>query len=398
MFNILVVNIGSTSLKFNLFEMINEEMLVKGIIERIGNTDSPMRYQVVGSDPVNTAIDTSRGYGEGIKAVLQLLRGKEIKAIGFKTVHAGEFRDSTVIDDSVINKMEEYAAVVPVHNPCYIKAINQCREMFPDIPLVAVFETKFHSEIPDYAYHYSIPYEWYQKYAIRKYGFHGASHRYVSQRAAELLQRPLHGLKMISCHLGGSSSVSAIKGGRSIDNSMGFSAQAGIPMSTRCGDIDLFIIPFIMKKEKMGFEEVMNVLAERSGLLGLSGKSGDMRELEENYAIHYRSRLAFDQYCYSVKKYIGSYFAVLEGTDALIFTGGIGENSYRARERICQGLQCIGLDLDKSKNMCRAGGERLISTDRSKVKIMIIPTNEALIVARETYRVINCNSGGRVKK
>jgi acetate kinase len=283
--------------------------------------------------------------------------------------------------------MEDFYCVVPAHNPPYVKAMKQFKEWIPDIPMVAAFETNFQSHIPDYAYTYSIPYEWQEKHKIIRYGFHGASHRYVSERAAEILQLPQEELKMITCHLGGSSSISAIRNGISIDNSMGFSTQAGMPMSTRSGDIDPFIIPYIMKKENLSFEEVMEKLIKDSGLKGISGTSGDLRDIEENYTDSYRSKLAFETLCYGVKKYIGSYLAVLGGIDALVFTGGIGENSSKLREKVCEGLEFLGVELDLDQNKLPKS-ERLISKEGCGIKVMIIPTNEEIIVARETLKVL----------
>ena len=391
---IFVLNIGSTSLKFYLFNMDKEEILAKGYLERIGNADSPMSYTIQDREIVRARIDTTSGYGIGIKTIINIVIDagilknlSEINGIGFKAVHAGKLSEPSLITDEVMAIMEDFYCVVPAHNPPYVKAMKQFKELIPDIPMVAAFETDFHRRIPDYVYIYSIPYDWYEKYKIRKYGFHGASHRYVSERAAKILQLPKEELKMITCHLGGSSSISAIRNGISIDNSMGFSTQAGMPMSTRSGDIDPFIIPYIMKKENLSLEEVMEKLIKDSGLKGISGASGDVRDLEENYSISYRSKLAFDILCYSIKKYIGSYLAVLGGIDVLIFTGGIGENSSKLREKVCEGLEFLGLELDLDQNKL-AKSERLISKDSSRIKVVIIPTNEEIIVARETLKVL----------
>jgi acetate kinase len=400
---IFVVNIGSTSLKFYLFDMDQEEVLARGYLERIGNADSPMSYTIRDREPVKTRIDTVTGYGIGIKTVLDIIMGagllkdlSEINGIGFKAVHAGDLRESSLVTEEVLALMEDFYCVVPAHNPPYVKAMKQFREWIPDIPLVAAFETSFHHDIPDYAHTYGVPYEWYEKHKIRKYGFHGASHRYVSERAAEILHLPQAGSRMITCHLGGSSSVSAILNGRSIDNSMGFSTQAGMPMSNRTGDIDPFIIPYVMKKESLSFEEVMEKLIKESGLKGISGTSGDVRDLEENYSSNARAKLAFEALCYSVKKYIGSYIAVLGGIDVLVFTGGIGENSSKLRKRVCEGLEFLGLELDLDQNDLPKS-ERLISRDGSGIKIMIIPTNEEIIVARETLKVLENRGTHRLK-
>lgn len=391
---IFIVNIGSTSLKFFLFEMDDETVMARGYLERIGNVDSPLSYAIGGRETVRTTVDTRSGYGTGIRTVLDIIVAagvlkdwSEIDGIGFKAVHAGELREPSLVTDAVIALMEDYDCVVPAHNPPYVKAMMQFRQWLPGIPMVAAFETNFHSTIPDYAHIYGIPYEWYEKYKIRRYGFHGASHRYVSERAAEILKPPPGESRMITCHLGGSSSISAIRNGQSIDNSMGFSTQAGMPMSSRPGDLDPFFIPYVMKKEGLDFEAVMDRLVREGGLKGISGLSGDLRDLEENYARSHRARLAFDTLCYSVKKYIGAYAAVLGGVDALIFTGGIGENAAKVRKRVCEGLDFLGLELDEERNGLPKS-ERVISTDGSRVRVMIIPTNEEVIVARETLRVL----------
>ena len=310
----------------------------------------------------------------------------EIDVIGFKTVHGGELTDACVIDEKVIKKMEQYADVVPAHNPAYIKAIKQFKKKLSQIPLVAVFETAFHKGIPDYASIYSVPYEWYKKYHIRRYGFHGASHRYIAERVSQFLKESLQNLNIISCHLGGSSSISAIKSGKSVENSMGFSTQTGVPMSNRCGDLDPFIIGFIMKKEKLQFSEVMHALTTKSGLCGISGFSGDIRDLEESSNKgHYRATLALQAFIYQIKKYIGGYAAILGGFDVLAFAGGIGENDPMIRRRICEGLEFLGIEIDGDKNKCQ-GTESIISKVDGRVRVVIIPTNEELIVAREACK------------
>jgi acetate kinase len=398
MFKILVVNIGSTSFKYQLFDMDNEVSLARGKFEKVGDKQSPMQHIRSEKILINRTNDTSPGYASCIKAMIEVLLSKEygvindlseINAIGFKTVHAGEIGEPSLINDEIIKSMEQYSNIMPAHNPPYIKAIQQFQILLPTIPQVAVFETFFHKEIPDYAFTYSVPYEWYEKHRIRKYGFHGASHRYVTERLAKILGCSLIGLKIISCHLGGSSSICAIKDGKSLDNSMGFSAQAGIPMSTRCGDIDPFIIPFIMEKESLSFSEVMNLLVKRSGLLGISGISGEVRDLEVMSAKKkLRADLALNVFVYTVKKYIGAYIAIMGGLDAVIFTGGIGENSINIRKKVCEGLEWFGIELDEEKNQSKSEGN-IISKDKAKVKILIIPTNEEWIVAQETLKVLH---------
>jgi len=397
MYKILIVNIGSTSFKYQLFDMDNEVSLARGKLEKVGDKQSPMQHIRSEKILINRKIDTSPGYSSCIKAMIEVLLSKEhgvindlleINAIGFKTVHAGETGKPSLINDEIIKTMEQYSTIMPAHNPPYIKAIQQFQILLPTIPQVAVFETFFHKEIPDYAYTYSVPYEWYEKYRIRKYGFHGASHRYVTERLAKILGCSLTGLKIISCHLGGSSSICAVKDGKSLDNSMGFSAQAGIPMSTRCGDIDPFIIPFIMEKENLSFSEVMNLLVKKSGLLGISGISGEVRDLEViSEKGNFRANLALNVFIYTVKKYIGAYIAIMGGLDVVIFTGGIGENSINIRKKVCEDLEWFGIELDEERNQSKIK-ENIISKDKSKVKILIIPTNEELIVAKETLEVL----------
>lgn len=397
MLKILVLNIGSTSLKFNLIDMDGEKMLAGGNIEKIGDSDSSMTLSCAGGPIKKLNIDTRQGYGVGINSALKFLgeNGEmlrelsELKAIGFKTVHAGELTAPSLITDKVMKKMEDYSSVVPAHNPPYLKAIRQCRKIFPQLPMVAVFETEFHKDMPDYARTYSVPFEWYEDYGIRRYGFHGSSHRYAVLRAAQMLKRPAGEVDIISCHLGGSSSITAVKRGKSIDQSMGFSAQAGVAMATRCGDIDPFIIPYVMKKTGFSLEKIISNLTGQSGLLGISGISGDMRDLEKSRKGCYRAGLAFDTFCYGIKKYIGSYMAVLEGADALVFTGGIGENSPLVRQQVCKGLQIFGFDLDESRNRDRSDGDGFISKAQSKRRIMVVKAREELIVARETVKVLN---------
>jgi acetate kinase len=397
MFKILVLNIGSTSFKYQLFDMDNEVSLAKGKFEKVGNRQSPLQHIRSEKILINGQIDTSAGYSSCIKIMIEILLSKEngvihdlseINAIGFKTVHAGEIGKPSLINDEIIKAMEQYSTIMPAHNPPYIKAIQQFQILLPNIPQVAVFETFFHREIPDYAYIYSVPYEWFEKYRIRKYGFHGASHRYVTERLAKILGCSLTGLKIVSCHLGGSSSICAVKDGKSLDNSMGFSAQAGIPMSTRCGDIDPFILSFIMEKENLSCSEVMNLLVKKSGLLGISGISGEVRDLEViSEKENFRPNLALNVFVYTVKKYLGAYIAIMGGLDAVIFTGGVGENSINIRKRVCEGLECFGIELDEERNQLKSK-ENLISKDKSKVKMFVIPTNEELIVARETLKVL----------
>jgi acetate kinase len=400
---ILVINIGSTSLKYALLDMDKEEELATGLVERIGSKKSPFSYWQMDKKSTKNVIDTSSGYESAIKQMLAVLKKNdsseegiikdvsEIRAIGFKTVHAGKIKEPTILTNEVIEMMERYSIVVPAHNPPYIEAIKKFKEILPNTPLVGVFETHFHRYMPEYAYLYSVPYEWYEKYDIRKYGFHGASHRYSSEKAAEILNMQIGKSRFITCHLGGSSSISAIKNGVSIDTSMGFSTQSGIPMGNRVGDLDPFIIPFIMENESLSFEEVMDKLIKQGGLLGISGSSGDERDLEEISANNYRANLALKAFVYSIVKYIGSYITIMNGVDAITFSGGIGENSPRIRKEVCNGLKLFEIALDERKNneCVRRKEDLLISDSKSKIKVVVIPANEALIVAREILKVIN---------
>lgn len=403
---ILVINIGSTSLKYALIDMDRETQLATGLIERIGNHRSPFNHWQMNRNSTKNIIDTTSGYESAIKQMLQLLvkndvnsegivnDESEIKAVGFKTVHAGKIKKPTMLTDEVIQTMERYSCVVPAHNPPYINAIKKFREILPQTPLIGVFETYFHRHMPEYAYLYGIPYEWCEKYDIRKYGFHGASHRYASERASETLNLELGKSKFITCHLGGSSSITAIKNGISIDTSMGFSTQSGIPMGNRVGDIDPFIIPYIMERESLSFKDVMDVFIKRGGLLGISGVSGDERDLEEISDTNDRADIALKSFIYNIIKYIGSYITVLDGVDAITFSGGIGENSARIRREVCRGLKLFKISLhDRKNNKCvRRKEEIVISDSRSKVKVVVIPANEALIVARETLKVVRALS------
>ena len=397
MSKLLVVNIGSTSYKFKFFSMPDESELASGIIERISNKKSPMSFSIGANAPSVQSLDTSSGYSSCINAMIDILLRKgnqlidnleEINAIGFKTAHGGSTRGPSLIDDSVLAELDDYSIVVPAHNPPYIKAIRQFKELLPQIPLVAVFETAFHKDMPDYAFIYSTPYEWYQEYQIRRYGFHGASHRFATERACQLLNRPPEDLKMITCHLGGSSSISAIKHGKSVDNSLGFSCQTGLPMSNRSGDIDPFIIPYVMKKGGLSLDEVMESLLTKSGLLGMSEISSDVRDLETAAKEgNSRAALALKVYAYNIKKYIGAYAAVLGGLDVLIFTGGIGQNSWFVRCSACDNFAFLGLELDQNKNRT-VTTEAVISSTSSRVKVLVIPANEEIIVARETLRAV----------
>ncbi len=398
MSRILVVNIGSTSLKYRLLEMENEETLAKGYIERIGSAVSPFTSRA-GNRAEQTTFDTSGGYAPAIEAMLAALTAPaagqapgvvkdagEIAGIGFKVVHGGgDLRGAYLLDETVLAKMECFSSVMPAHNPPYIQAIRQFRKLLPDTPLVGAFETAFHKNMPEHAAVYSIPHAWRERLGVRRYGFHGASHRFVSERLAELLGKPLAELKIVTCHLGGSSSLAAVKNGVSVDTSMGFTTQSGVPMAKRSADLDPFVIPFVMEKTGQSLEQVMLELVTNSGLAGISGLSGDMRDLEERYDADPRAKLAVDHFVYEVKKYIGAYAAAMNGLDALAFSGGIGENAVKVRWRILSDMDFFSIVPDVAGNAA-VGREAEITSPASRVRAFVIPTNEELIVARETVR------------
>jgi len=393
---VLIANVGSTSFKFKLFDMPGEKIIASGKIERVGQPRSPMQYKANGKGEIALEI-ACPDQKTSIQTVLKLLTDaktgvlkdvQELGAVGLKTVHARGINDCVVVNDDVLARMEEYTPLCPAHNPPYILACKLFLELLPGKPVVGVFEPHFHKTIPDYACTYGIPQPWAEKYSIRKYGFHGASHRYVSERVPQLLGVPKEKLKIISCHLGGSSSMCAIQHGQSVDTSMGFSAQSGLDHAQRCGDIDPFLIPFVMDKEKLSTEDVRKALCKSGGLAGISGvPSGDFRDLEDAAKQgNKRAQLAMDVFAYQVVKFIGMYTAVLGGVDVIAFAGGIGENRDRLREKVCRSFGYLGLELDSEKNKVR-GEEAIISADRSKVKVVVVKTNEELIVARETVRV-----------
>lgn len=398
---VLVVNIGSTSLKYRLLEMDSETTLARGYVERIGRADSPFGREA-GGKSADVVIDTTAGYAAAIEAMLGALTAakdaapvpgvigdvRDIAGIGFKVVHGGyDLRGAHILDENVLAVMERFSSVMPAHNPPYINAIRQFGKLLPGTPLVGAFETAFHRDIPEHAAVYGIPYEWREKHGVRRYGFHGASHRYLAERAAALAGTPVEGLKIITCHLGGSSSLAAVKNGVSVDTSMGFTTQSGVPMAKRSADLDPFLIPYIMEKEGMTLDEVLGRLVTDGGLAGISGLSGDMRDLLDEYDSNPRARLAVDHFAHEVKKYIGAYTAVMNGLDVLVFSGGIGENAVPVRELICRDMDVLGVVLDVGKNGVRRR-EAEISGAGSRVRVFVIPTNEEIVVARETARIM----------
>lgn len=394
---ILVVNSGSSSIKYQLFDMTDDSVLAKGLVERIGIPNSIVNHYPSGKEPVITCQNIPN-HRVGIRLLIDVLLHpeygvikdmSEISAVGHRVVHAGEkFSGSVLLTDEVMDALRECIELAPLHNPSNILGIEVCKELMPGIPQVGVFDTAFHQTIPEHAYLYGIPYKFYKKYKVRRYGFHGTSHQYVAQRAAEILKRPLEELKIITCHLGNGSSITAVKNGVSIDTSLGFGTVAGIVMGTRCGDLDPAIIPFLMDKEKLGVEEINKIIYKESGLFGLSeGISSDKRDLRKmaNQGDE-RAKRTISVFTYGIKKYIGAYAAAMGGVDAIVFTAGIGENSMETRAEACAGLEFLGVKINPEKNKVR-GQEAIISNGNSEVKVMVIPTNEELMIARDTAEI-----------
>jgi acetate kinase len=395
MTKILAINAGSSSLKFQLFEMPSETVLTKGLVERIGLDNAVFNIAVNGEK--KEEITDIPDHAVAVKILLDKLISEnvissydEINGVGHRVVHGGEtFSDSALITDETLAQIEELSELAPLHNPANVVGIKAFKEIMPNIPSVAVFDTAFHQSMPEQSYLYSLPYEYYEKYGVRKYGFHGTSHKFVSQRAASLLGRPIEQLRIITCHLGNGASIAAVEGGKSIDTSMGFTPLAGVAMGTRSGNIDPALIPFIMEKTGKTADEVLQVLNKESGLLGVSGISSDLRDLlgqaEEG---NERAELALEVFSSRIHKYIGSYAARMSGVDAIVFTAGIGENSVEIRERILKGLEFMGVYWDKDLNNVR-GDEAFVSYPHSPVKVIVIPTNEEVMIARDVTRLAN---------
>lgn len=395
---IMVLNCGSSSIKYQLFNMVSKDVLAKGIVEKIGLKGSFMKLEKQSGDKF-------RFEGEildhqiGIEYILGVLTSEkhgclnsldEIEAVGHRVVQGGEkFKDSVFIDESVFNEIEKYCDLAPLHNPANLKGIVAMSSLIPGIRQVAVFDTSFHQTMPDYAYMYGIPYSLYTKYGIRRYGYHGTSHRFVAKKACDSLGVDIGKQKIISCHLGNGASVTAIKNGESVDTSMGFTPVEGLIMGTRTGDLDLGVLTYILDKEDIGLNSVNTIINKQSGMLGVTGISSDMREIEEEAEKgHERAILGLKMYDYRVKKYIGAYAAVLGGVDILIFTGGIGENADTTRRGVSQGLEYLGLVLDDSVNTGLRETTKVISTKESKGIIMSVTTDEELVIAEDTQRII----------
>jgi len=395
---VLVINCGSSSLKYQVLDMTNETLLAKGLVERIGIEGSILTHEKIGMDKfkLTTPMENHKdAIGHVLEALMDSEHGvvksmEEIGAVGHRVVHAGEkYASSVLITDDVVAALEDCIDLAPLHNPPNLLGITACKELMPTTPMVGVFDTAFHQTMPPESYIYAIPYEYYDKYKIRRYGFHGTSHKYVAERTADILGVNIEDLKIITCHLGNGASVSAIKRGKCIDTSMGFTPLEGLVMGTRSGDIDPAIVSYIKQKENLASGEATNILNKKSGVLGISGISSDFRDLEEAVATqgNERAALALKVFAHKVKFYIGAYIAEMNGVDAIVFTAGVGENDIGMRDVICSELGNLGIKLDLVKNKVR-GKETIISRDDSKVKILLVPTNEELMIARDTFSIV----------
>ena len=395
---ILVLHCGSSSLKYQLIDMETENVLAKGLCERIGIEGSRLKHQPAGKEAV-IFDDYQENHSVSVKMVLDALTNpeygvvksmKEINAVGHRVVHGGEyFANSVIITPEVIEAIEKCCDLAPLHNPANLIGIHACEEIMPGVPQVAVFDTAFHQTMPERAYMYALPYEYYEKYKVRRYGFHGTSHRFVSEEAAKMMDRPYDQTKTITCHLGNGGSVCAVRNGKSIDTTMGFTPLEGLVMGTRAGDVDVAAVTYIMKKENLTVDEMDNILNKKSGVLGISGVSSDFRDIEEA-AEHGndRAETALDVFAYKVAKRIGAYAAAMNGVDAIAFTAGVGENDIEIREELCEKYWgYLGVKIDKEANHTR-GENKLISAADSKVKVLVIPTNEELAIARDTLALI----------
>ncbi|MCI9187575.1 MAG: acetate kinase [Oscillospiraceae bacterium] len=395
--NILVINAGSSSLKYQLLDPASQQVLAKGLCERIG-IDGKFTYKAPGKNTIDAVDVAMPTHSEAIQAVLNALVDpqngviasmEEIDAVGHRVVHGGEkFAKSVKIDAAVMEAIEECNPLAPLHNPANIIGIKACQKLMPNTPMVAVFDTAFHQTMPPVAYTYALPYQYYQEDKVRRYGFHGTSHKYVTGRAAEILDKPLEELKLISCHLGNGSSITAVDGGKSVDTTMGFTPLAGVPMGTRSGDLDAGILEYLMNKHSLDIKQMLNILNKQSGVQGVSGVSSDFRDLDKAAQEgNAQAALAVDVFAYSVKKFIGAYAAAMGGVDAIIFTAGVGENDAAVRAASVAGLEYMGVKIDPEKNQVR-GRETDISAPGATVQVLIIPTNEELMIALDTAALI----------
>ncbi|MBQ8889529.1 MAG: acetate kinase [Bacteroidaceae bacterium] len=395
---ILVLNCGSSSIKYKLFDMTTKEVMAQGGIEKIGLPGSFLKLTLPNGEKKILEKDVPE-HTTGIEFILSTLTSEEygaiksleeINAVGHRMVHGGEkFAKSVLLDEEVLKVFVSCNDLAPLHNPANLKGVNAVSAILPNVPQVGVFDTAFHQTMPDYAYMYAVPYELYEKYGVRRYGFHGTSHRYVSKRACEFLNLPVEGTKIITCHVGNGGSITAVKDGKSVDTSMGLTPLEGLMMGTRSGDIDGGAVTYIMEKEGLDANGISNLLNKKSGVLGVFGKSSDMRDLESSAAAgEPRALLAESMYFYRIKKYIGAYAAALGGVDVIVFTGGVGENQANARSGACEGLEYMGVKIDLKKNKTR-GEEAIISADDSKVKVVVIPTDEELMIASDTMDILS---------
>lgn len=396
---ILVINAGSTTLKYQLIDSDSEKVLAKGLCERIGMDGSLIKYDSSKTGEKVTNEMPMPDHGVALNAVFDALTSPEhgaiasldeIDAVGHRVVHGGEyFNSSVIVDDDVIAKIEECADLAPLHNPANLLGIKACRKLMPGVPQCVTFDTAFHQTMAADAFLYGIPFEYYQNYKIRRYGFHGTSHSYVSKEAVKLLDKPVEDTKVIVCHLGGGSSITAVKGGKSVDTSMGLTPLEGVVMATRSGNIDPAIIQYIANKENKTVDQVLNILNKESGLQGVSGKSGDARDIDAGVAAgDERCKYAFDVFIHSVVKLVGSYIASMNGVDLIAFTAGIGENDNKVRKAVMENFGYVGVEIDDAKNDATHGKFEIISTPASKVKVAVIPTNEELTIARETLELV----------
>ncbi|WP_106767925.1 acetate/propionate family kinase [Paenibacillus faecalis] len=396
--NILVINAGSSSLKYQLYNMTDESVLAKGLVERIGMDSSILTHKPTGKQEV-TEVSEILEHTTAIRKVLGMLTHEEhgvvssideIQAVGHRVVHGGEFfKESALVDGPVKAEIRRLFDLAPLHNPASMLGIKATEVNMPGVPQVVVFDTAFHQTMPEKSYLYPIPRVLYNKYKVRRYGAHGTSHDYVSQTAAEFLNRPIEELKMITCHIGNGASITAVQDGKSMDTSMGMTPLEGLMMGTRSGDLDPAIVPYVMNKEELTVNEVNSMLNKHSGLLAISGISSDMREITEGMEKgEPNSTLAFEMYEYRVRKYIGSYAAAMNGVDVIVFTAGVGENSVVLRQRVLEQLTFLGVELDEELNKVRSGEPRRISSKNSKVEVLVIPTNEELVIARDTHRIV----------
>lgn len=396
---ILVINAGSSSVKYQLFDMVQEICLAKGMIDRIGMENSSLEHEAIGGKKYEIEIE-SLNYKRGLQVITDALLNpdygviekiEDISAVGHRVVHGAEkFTESVLITEDVETTIKECFPLAPLHNPPNLMGIQACKEILPDIPHIAVFDTAFHQSMPEYAYLYAIPYELYETHSIRRYGFHGTSHRYVTAQAAKILDEPVDSLKIVTCHLGSGCSITAVEEGKSVDTSMGFTPLEGLVMGTRSGDLDPAIVFFLYNNLDMEMSEIDDLLNKKSGLLGLSGVSNDVRDISDAADNgNKRAKLALEIFSYRIRKYIGAYAAAMKGINAIVFTAGVGENASDVREKICQGLDFLGVKLDITKNQTVGSEKAVITQDDSEITVCVIPTNEELMIAQDTFEVVN---------